>query len=241
MSAKSAAPIATVLLVDDERHVTEGLEVILRRAGYDVLCACSAEEGRSILGRCTVDVIVCDEHMPGTGGSQFLGQIARDFPSTARILLTGKATLEVALAAINGGKVTRFLRKPCPPSELLDAVSEAAREAIASAATAQLLRVARLEQGRVESDTEATQNLASHRFGSLTGEELSVLSARELEVLALLLDGLRVAQIAKALFLSPHTARNHLKSIFRKLDAHSQEELLARAKFHEPRARWSTD
>ena len=54
------------------------------------------------------------------------------------------------------------------------------------------------------------------------------LTARENEVLQLLLNGLRVSLIARELFVSEHTVRNHLKSIFRKLDVHSQVELIER-------------
>ena len=54
------------------------------------------------------------------------------------------------------------------------------------------------------------------------------LTRRERDVLALLLDGRRVASIARTLYLSEHTVRNHLKAIFRKLGAHSQTELLDR-------------
>jgi DNA-binding NarL/FixJ family response regulator len=57
-------------------------------------------------------------------------------------------------------------------------------------------------------------------------EELGILSAREREVLHSLLAGQRVPTIARGLYLSPHTVRNHLKSIFRKLGVHSQTELL---------------
>jgi|SRR5579875_21396 len=56
--------------------------------------------------------------------------------------------------------------------------------------------------------------------------ELSVLTRREKDVLQLLLEGHRVASIARRLHLSPQTVRNHLKAIFRKLGAHSQVELI---------------
>ncbi len=54
------------------------------------------------------------------------------------------------------------------------------------------------------------------------------LTRREKDVLQLLLDGRRVSSIARSLYLSPQTVRNHLKAIFRKLGAHSQAELLDR-------------
>lgn len=55
---------------------------------------------------------------------------------------------------------------------------------------------------------------------------LGQLTPREIEVLDLLLDGWRVQSIATGLFVSEHTVRNHLKAVFRKLDAHSQRELI---------------
>ncbi|GEM_PF-2133506 len=67
--------------------------------------------------------------------------------------------------------------------------------------------------------------------GPLGWEQLSAvesLTRREKDVLELLLDGRRVSSIARSLYLSPQTVRNHLKAIFRKLGAHSQVELLER-------------
>jgi DNA-binding CsgD family transcriptional regulator len=56
------------------------------------------------------------------------------------------------------------------------------------------------------------------------------LTLREREVLASVVNGWRVSQIAPKLFISVHTVRNHLKSIYRKLDIHSQRELIERAR-----------
>jgi PAS domain S-box-containing protein len=60
--------------------------------------------------------------------------------------------------------------------------------------------------------------------------DLAELSAREREVLGLLVGGERVAAIAAQLFISPHTVRNHLKSLFRKVGVGSQAELIARVR-----------
>ena len=61
-------------------------------------------------------------------------------------------------------------------------------------------------------------------------ELLAMLSEREREVFNLLADGQRLSQIAGSLFISRHTARNHLKAIFRKLDVHSQTEMMDRSR-----------
>ncbi len=64
--------------------------------------------------------------------------------------------------------------------------------------------------------------------GDLTGFE--TLTRREAQVLDLLLDGWRVGSIATGLFVSEHTVRNHLKAVLRKLDAHSQRELIEKVR-----------
>ncbi len=61
---------------------------------------------------------------------------------------------------------------------------------------------------------------------------VEALTKREQEVLAHLVEGGRVATVARALFVSPHTVRNHLRSIFAKLGVHSQPELLERVREH---------
>ncbi len=233
MSAKRILPLATVLLVDDERNVTEGIAVLLRRDPYETLCAHSADEALAILARCAVDVVVADESMPGTTGSELLRIVAQRFPGSARIMLTGNATLEVALKAINDGKICRLLRKPCRPDDLRRAIAEAVQASVAAAATERILDIARLETARHGDGPPAASHGRDHssrRFGCLDGPALESLSTRELEVLALIVDGQRVGQLAKALFISQHTVRNHLKAIFRKLDVHSQEELVARSR-----------
>jgi DNA-binding NarL/FixJ family response regulator len=225
-------PVATVLLVDDERAITAGLELVLRREPYDIVCAHSAKEALSVLGGRRVDVIVCDEHMPEMNGIELLAIVAARFAWTASILLTGGATLDIASRAINEGRVCRFLTKPCAPALIRAAISDAVRAAVAAAATEMLLRVARLERPKGE---PCARDGAPAGYGTLEPARVATLSARELEVLALVLDGKRTAHVAKALFVSPHTARNHLKAIFRKLDVHSQEELLARGRGLPPR------
>jgi DNA-binding CsgD family transcriptional regulator len=80
--------------------------------------------------------------------------------------------------------------------------------------------------GRSGLESEGTQRAALDVPGS--DSDLNLLTRREEQVLGLILDGRRVSSIARSLYLSEHTVRNHLKAIFRKLGAHSQVELLDR-------------
>jgi len=108
-----------VLCVDDERAVLDGLSLHLRRR-YDVLTAESGAEGLQVLERePTVAVVMSDMRMPGMDGAAFLTRARQLRPDTVRMLLTGQADLDSAIAAINEGQIFRFLTKPCPPATMM--------------------------------------------------------------------------------------------------------------------------
>lgn len=111
-------PTPVVLFVDDEEMMTRGLRVSLRSAPFDVITAQSAEEGLAILEQVEVAVVVSDEHMPGIGGAEFLTSVRDRYPNIRRILLTGNASVEGTIAAVNDARVFRVLTKPCPTVEL---------------------------------------------------------------------------------------------------------------------------
>ncbi len=114
-----------VLFVDDEPHVLEGIQMALRRQPWDLLTASSAREALATLETTEVDVLVSDERMPEVCGSELLSLVCREYPSTVRVLLTGHASVEAAIRAINQGEIFRFLTKPCPPKELAATIERA--------------------------------------------------------------------------------------------------------------------
>ena len=89
-------------------------------------------------------------------------------------------------------------------------------------------RLGRLELDlvRLTADVREMRRACMDLQGEAPAVELASLSRREMEVVRLLLEGRRVASISKQLSVSPHTTRNHLKSIFRKVGVHSQAELV---------------
>jgi response regulator RpfG family c-di-GMP phosphodiesterase len=120
------ADAVRVLCVDDEPHVLEGLRDSLRRS-FDVD---TAESGASALALLEQDpdayaVLISDMRMPGMSGAAFLSQARRVAPNAVRLLLTGHADLDAAIAAVNDGQLFRFLTKPCPRQELLRACAAA--------------------------------------------------------------------------------------------------------------------
>jgi two-component system probable response regulator PhcQ len=116
---------ATILLVDDEPLVTDALKRALRREPYEILTATSGAAGQELLERHRVDVVISDEQMPGMSGSEFLSAVRKKFPHTIRMILSGQATLEAAVRAINEGEVYRFFLKPCNPADLIFTVQQA--------------------------------------------------------------------------------------------------------------------
>lgn len=115
----------TVLFVDDEPGVTDGFRATMRRQPFRVLTANSAREARAILAETAVDVVVSDEQMPETPGSVLLAEVRAEYPQIGRIILTGQASLEATIAAINDAAVFRFLTKPCSPPELAACINDA--------------------------------------------------------------------------------------------------------------------
>lgn len=114
-----------VLFVDDEPRVTESLKRALRKEPYEILSANSANEGLKVLAREPVDVVISDEKMPGMPGSEFLAVVRKLYPETIRIILTGGASMEAAIRAINEGEIYRFLTKPCNEVDLAITIRQA--------------------------------------------------------------------------------------------------------------------
>lgn len=122
------APKPRVLCVDDEAQVLEGVGLSLRR-GYEVLTASSGQSGLDLLAREEgVAVVLSDMRMPGMDGATFLAKARAIAPDATRLLLTGHADVDGAAAAINEGRIFRFLTKPCAPAALVAAVDAAVEQ-----------------------------------------------------------------------------------------------------------------
>lgn len=109
---------ATILIVDDEQAVLDGLGRSLRRPEYVVYSATSPEAAMELLRTQPVDLVISDHLMPGTTGIEFLKLVRDRYPDTMRIMLTGHADMDTVIKAINEGEIYRFLSKPSSPLEL---------------------------------------------------------------------------------------------------------------------------
>ena len=123
----------TILFVDDDIRVVSALQRALHKT-YEIEIAGCASEALEAIGESSYAVVVSDMKMPGMSGIEFLARVKEIAPDAVRILLTGQADLEVAIAAVNEGNVFRFLSKPCPQDLLcrtLDAALEQYRMCVA--------------------------------------------------------------------------------------------------------------
>lgn len=140
----------TVLLVDDERTLVESLQRALHREPYAIAGVSSAHDALEVLATKPVDVIVADERMPGMSGSELLAIVRRKHPGVMRLMLTGKASVDSMLRAINDGEVYRFLTKPCSHADLAASIRNAIEHKALLEETEQLLRTVKRQTAIIE-------------------------------------------------------------------------------------------
>lgn len=117
-----------ILCIDDDPDVLDGLELVLHSLGEVHV----AESGAAALDLSTrlprLGVVVSDMRMPVRNGAQVLEDFHRLRPDAVRILLTGYTDVGDAIAAINHGRIFRFLTKPCEPALMQRTIVEAVRQ-----------------------------------------------------------------------------------------------------------------
>ncbi|ELX10962.1 response regulator receiver protein with GGDEF, PAS, PAC and EAL domain [Janthinobacterium sp. HH01] len=119
-AARPGQPAQTLLIVDDDVNVLSSLHRLFRRDGYQILTAATPGEGFELLALHAVQVIVCDQRMPGMSGTEFLSKVKEMYPETIRIILSGYTGLDAVLDSINRGAIYRFYTKPWDDTQLRD-------------------------------------------------------------------------------------------------------------------------
>ncbi|MDH5665759.1 MAG: response regulator, partial [Nitrosopumilus sp.] len=115
----------SILLVDDEKNILTSLKRLFRPLGYNIFVSSSGEEGLVILGKTKIDLVISDMNMPVMNGVRFLEVVAKNWPDTMRILLTGYADLDSTIDAINRGNIYRYVKKPWEDTDLVLVVEHA--------------------------------------------------------------------------------------------------------------------
>ena len=122
------APLHRVLLlVDDDEHILAALHRLLRRDGYQILRASSAQQALELLAIHPVGVVVSDVRMPQMAGTDLMRRVKGLYPDTVRIILSGYAELYLVTEAINEGSVYKFITKPWDDDLLREHIQESFR------------------------------------------------------------------------------------------------------------------
>jgi two-component system nitrate/nitrite response regulator NarL len=208
-----------ILLADGEDTFRTSVAVLLRREGYQCDVVGTADEAAERLGQAPYDLLIADLQMPDNGALELLKAVAASGSAVPIIVVTAHPSVPTAVQALRCA-VVDYLVKPFAFDELLGAV----RRAIETRKAARMLETLRgmLSDGGMV--VQIARRVASHPNGHAN----DVLTPREREIVAALSAGQRVGAIAGRLGVSEHTVRNHLKAVYRKLDVHSQVELLSR-------------
>lgn len=113
----------TVLCVDDEPNILSSLRRTLR-TGMKLLTAGDGPQAIAVMQSQPVDLIISDMRMPGMDGAQLLEHVHLHWPQTIRILLTGYSDMTATVAAINRGRIFRYINKPWDEAELQATVQQ---------------------------------------------------------------------------------------------------------------------
>ena len=202
-----------LMLADDHRMLREGLRRSMTDQGFDVVGE-AADGGEAVIlaERLMPDVVLMDVTMPDVNGVEATRIIRQKFPSIRVVMLTMHADESVIASAIRAG-ASGYLVKDCSTDEIAATVRQAADD---EAALSQDLAASMLNEVR---KLDSPQVAEADR----------VVTKREEEVLQLIADGCSTTEVAGKLYISHKTVKNHLASIYQKLDARDRTQAVLQA------------
>ena len=202
-----------LLLADDHRMLRDSLRRSLEEHGFEIVGeAADGAEAVRMAQALRPDVVLMDVSMPNLDGVEATRQIARVVPDSQVVMLTMHADGEVMARAIQAGAIG-YLVKDCSIDDVVGAI-----------------RLAGSGESALSPELASSMlaNVKKAGGGAANGDG-PVISAREEEVLQLVADGLSLPEVAAALYISVKTVKNHLASIYAKLDARDRTQAVLRA------------
>lgn len=203
MTHSPAEPIR-VMLVDDHAMVRKGLAAFM--LGFeDLLLVGEADSGESAIplcATCAPDVVLMDMRLPHMDGAMATRAIREAWPQVQVLVLTSFHEPQYIKSALEAGAIGYLIK---------DITADELAKAIRAASVGQATLSPVVTQALVQSATRTTQ----------PGMDLT---EREMEVLALMVEGLNNAQIAARLTVSPSTVKSHVSNILSKLVVSSRTE-----------------
>ena len=193
---------ATVFVVDDDPSVRRSTERLVRSMGFNVRTFASAKEFTDHVRVEGPSCLVLDVHLPGLSGLDLQRQLAQSGMHIPIIFITGRGSIPMSVRAMKEGAV-EFLTKPTRSRDLLAAIRAA------------------IERDRASQLARREADALRERYARLT--------AREREVMALVVAGRLNKQIAGKLATSERTIKFHRAHIMEKMEADSVAELVRMA------------
>jgi two-component system response regulator FixJ len=188
-----------VHIIDDEAKVRDALTLLLSTAQIESRCYASAEEYLASVPLKKPACILLDNQLPGMSGIELLKRITGAASNSAVIMITGYGDVPTAVSAMKLGAF-HFVEKPFDAEALLITVEEA---------------LSRADEGHY-----LQQEIAEIKA------RLALLTLREQEVLALLLEGLPTKLIARHLGISTRTIEHHRAAVMQKMQARNISHLV---------------
>jgi DNA-binding NarL/FixJ family response regulator len=205
--------MTTLILADDHRMLREGLRRSLEAEGLTVIGeAADGAAAIDLADRLRPDVVLMDVSMPVLDGVEATRLLRQRVPGMPVVILTMHADYEVLVRAVRAG-ASGYLVKDCSTDEVVRTVRQAA--AGETTLSPDLATAMLAEAHQVTEEQPAT------------GEP--VISKREEEVLQLIAEGASTTEVASRLFISVKTVKNHLASVYQKLDSRDRTQAVLRA------------
>ncbi|MGH9008230.1 MAG: response regulator [Acidimicrobiia bacterium] len=207
-----------LLLVDDHTLLRQGLRRAVEEAGFDVVGeAGDGEEAVRLAIELKPDLVLMDVTMPVLDGIEATRRLRNSCPEARVVILTMHGEEETVARALRAGALA-YLLKDCSTDQVAETL-----HAVASG------------------DTDLSADLARSMMAELPGpgpEPLdpgpmaavaTSLSSREAEVLQMFADGCSTVEVGERLYISAKTVKNHLASIYEKLDARDRTQAVLTA------------
>jgi len=196
-----------VLVVDDHELVRIGLRQIL--ADYpDIKIVAEAGDGETAIRlnrELKPDIVLLDVHLPGLSGFEVTTRLKQLNSQLGIVVLTIQEAAPFPGRLLDAG-ASAYLTKGCPATELIQAIRTVAT-------------------GGRHIGASVAQQMALAMLPGSASSPFDGLSAREMEVMLLLVDGKRMTDIANIMHLSPKTVATYKYRVFEKLDAHSDVDM----------------